>query len=114
VQAVKQQLTEVWIAKKDGYVLGIEPEVFWRRGGPPKRSDVRGTGEQVNAMSSCAISLLIVGIADDDCHRGHRPSQHGQARRAGRRHLSSDQTFREWSHDSNSTDKTSSLRSAGR
>src|SRR6266404_3030917 len=46
VQAVKQQLTEVWDAKKDGYVLGIEPEVFWRRGGPPKRSDVRGPGSR--------------------------------------------------------------------
>jgi uncharacterized repeat protein (TIGR01451 family) len=41
MQAVKLQLTEAWDAKKDSYVLTIEPEVFWRRGAPPKRSDVR-------------------------------------------------------------------------
>jgi len=41
MQAVKRQLTEAWDAKKDSYVLTIEPEVFWRRGAPPKRSDVR-------------------------------------------------------------------------
>ncbi|HET9308126.1 MAG TPA: SdrD B-like domain-containing protein [Candidatus Sulfotelmatobacter sp.] len=41
MQAVKQQLTEAWDSEKDKYVLTIEPEVFWRRGAPPKRSDVR-------------------------------------------------------------------------
>ncbi len=41
LQAVKRQLTEAWDAKKDGYVLAIEPEVFWRLGGPPKRLDGR-------------------------------------------------------------------------
>jgi uncharacterized repeat protein (TIGR01451 family)/fimbrial isopeptide formation D2 family protein len=41
MQAVKRQLTEAWDAEKDRYVLTIEPEVFWRRGAPPKRSDVR-------------------------------------------------------------------------
>jgi uncharacterized repeat protein (TIGR01451 family) len=46
LEAFKQQLTEAWNAKKDGYVLAIEPEVFWRRGGPPKRSDVRGPGSR--------------------------------------------------------------------
>jgi uncharacterized repeat protein (TIGR01451 family) len=40
MQAVKRQLTEAWDAKKDSYLLTIEPEVFWRRGAPPKRSDV--------------------------------------------------------------------------
>jgi large repetitive protein len=45
VQAVKQQLTEAWDAK-DSYVLTIEPEVFWRRGAPPKRSDVRVLGSR--------------------------------------------------------------------
>src|SRR6266849_6746506 len=43
VQAVKRQLTEAWDAKKDGYVLAIEPEVFWRLGGPPKRLDGPGS-----------------------------------------------------------------------
>jgi uncharacterized repeat protein (TIGR01451 family) len=41
VEAVKQQLTEAWDASSKSYVLTIEPEVFWRRGGPPKRPDVR-------------------------------------------------------------------------
>jgi len=41
MQAVKRQLTEAWDAEKDSYVLTIEPEVFWRRGAPPKHSDVR-------------------------------------------------------------------------
>jgi uncharacterized repeat protein (TIGR01451 family) len=41
MQAVKRQLTEAWDAEKDRYVLTIEPEVFWRRGAPPKRSGVR-------------------------------------------------------------------------
>jgi uncharacterized repeat protein (TIGR01451 family) len=40
MHAVKQQLTEAWHEEKDSYVLTIEPEVFWRRGAPPKRSDV--------------------------------------------------------------------------
>jgi hypothetical protein len=36
VEAVKRQLTEAWGAANEGYVLTIEPEVFWRRGAPPK------------------------------------------------------------------------------
>jgi uncharacterized repeat protein (TIGR01451 family) len=46
LEAVKRQLTEAWDAKKDGYVLAIEPEVFWRRGGPPKRLDGRVPGSR--------------------------------------------------------------------
>jgi uncharacterized repeat protein (TIGR01451 family) len=46
MQAVKRQLTEAWDAKKDSYVLTIEPEVFWRRGGPPKRLDGRAPGSR--------------------------------------------------------------------
>src|SRR2546426_1971170 len=46
MQAVKRQLTEAWDAKKDSYVLTIEPEVFWRRGGPPKRLDGRVPGSR--------------------------------------------------------------------
>jgi large repetitive protein len=41
MESVKQQLTEGWDAANYGYVLTIEPEVFWRRGAPPKRADVR-------------------------------------------------------------------------
>jgi large repetitive protein len=46
MQAIKRQLTEAWDAKKDGYVLAIEPEVFWRLGGPPKRLDGRVPGSR--------------------------------------------------------------------
>jgi uncharacterized repeat protein (TIGR01451 family) len=46
LQAVKRELTEAWDAKKDGYVLAIEPEVFWRLGGPPKRLDGRVPGSR--------------------------------------------------------------------
>jgi uncharacterized repeat protein (TIGR01451 family) len=41
MEAVKRQLNEAWNAANDGYVLTIEPEVFWRRGGPPEQPDVR-------------------------------------------------------------------------
>src|SRR5882672_1391316 len=46
MQAIKRQLTEAWDAKKDGYMLAIEPEVFWRLGGPPKRLDGRVPGSR--------------------------------------------------------------------
>jgi hypothetical protein len=46
MQAVKRQLAEAWDAKRDSYALTIEPEVFWRRGGPPKRLDVRVPGSR--------------------------------------------------------------------
>jgi hypothetical protein len=41
VAAVTRQVMAAWQAASDAYVLTIEPEVFWRRGGPPKRPDVR-------------------------------------------------------------------------
>ena len=41
VEAVKRQLTEAWHAASDGYVLTIEPEIFWRRGAPPRKPAVR-------------------------------------------------------------------------
>jgi len=34
-------LTEAWEAANDKHALTIEPVVFWRRGAPPKRADVR-------------------------------------------------------------------------
>jgi uncharacterized repeat protein (TIGR01451 family) len=42
VKAVKRQVTEAWDAAS--YPLTIEPEIFWRRGGPPKQPDVRAPG----------------------------------------------------------------------
>src|SRR5262249_6010134 len=41
MDAVKRQLTETWDPANHSYVLTIEPEVFWRRGAPPKQPDVR-------------------------------------------------------------------------
>jgi uncharacterized repeat protein (TIGR01451 family) len=41
VDAIKRHLTQAWDAANYGYVLTIEPEVFWRLGAPPKRPDVR-------------------------------------------------------------------------
>jgi large repetitive protein len=46
VEAVKRQLTEEWDAANKSYPLTIEPEVFWRRGAPPKRADVRVPGSK--------------------------------------------------------------------
>jgi len=41
VQAIRRQITESWEAKNSSYQLTIEPEVFWRLGGPPEKSAVR-------------------------------------------------------------------------
>jgi uncharacterized repeat protein (TIGR01451 family) len=41
VQAIRKQITESWEAKNSSYQLTIEPEVFWRLGGPPEKSAVR-------------------------------------------------------------------------
>jgi uncharacterized repeat protein (TIGR01451 family) len=46
MQAFRRQVAEAWDAKRDSYALTIEPEVFWRRGGPPKRLDVRAPGSR--------------------------------------------------------------------
>jgi uncharacterized repeat protein (TIGR01451 family) len=43
VAAVQRQLTEAWKTAKGPYELTIEPEIFWRRGAPPKQSEVRVT-----------------------------------------------------------------------
>ncbi|HEV8700513.1 MAG TPA: hypothetical protein VGV60_04480 [Candidatus Polarisedimenticolia bacterium] len=40
MEAVKRQVTEAWDAAKY-YRLTIEPEIFWRRGAPPKQTNVR-------------------------------------------------------------------------
>ena len=41
MQAIKSQLTKAWGMAKNSYALTIEPEVFWRLGGPPKRPTAR-------------------------------------------------------------------------
>jgi uncharacterized repeat protein (TIGR01451 family) len=46
MQAFRRQVAEAWDAKRDSYALTIEPEVFWRRGGPPKQLDVRVPGSR--------------------------------------------------------------------
>jgi uncharacterized repeat protein (TIGR01451 family) len=37
VNAVSRQVSEGWDEAKCGYPLTVEPEIFWRRGAPPKR-----------------------------------------------------------------------------
>ena len=37
----RKQITEAWEAMNASYRLTIEPEVFWRLGGPPEKSAVR-------------------------------------------------------------------------
>ncbi|PYR20155.1 MAG: hypothetical protein DMF98_23935 [Acidobacteria bacterium] len=46
VEAFKRLLTEAWGAANSSDVLTIEPEVFWRRGAPPKQPDVRVPGSK--------------------------------------------------------------------
>ena len=46
MQAVERQLTEAWDPKKESYLLTIEPETFWRRGGPVKRPDAHVPGSK--------------------------------------------------------------------
>jgi uncharacterized repeat protein (TIGR01451 family) len=46
MEAIKKQLTKAWESTKSGYALSIEPEIFWRRGAPVKRSDVRVSGSK--------------------------------------------------------------------
>jgi hypothetical protein len=41
MEAVKRQLTDAWDATTNGCLLTIEPEIFWRRGAPPRQPDVR-------------------------------------------------------------------------
>jgi hypothetical protein len=37
LEAIKAQILEAWSALDGAYPLAVEPEVFWRRGGPPER-----------------------------------------------------------------------------
>ncbi len=37
LEAMKEEINEAWEALSSSYRLTIEPEVFWRRGGPPER-----------------------------------------------------------------------------
>jgi uncharacterized repeat protein (TIGR01451 family) len=46
VEAVKRELTERWGPSNDSYVLTIEPEVFWRRGAPPKQPEAHLPGSR--------------------------------------------------------------------
>ncbi len=46
MEAIRRQLTKEWEATKSGYSLSIEPEIFWRRGAPVKRPDVRVSGSK--------------------------------------------------------------------
>jgi hypothetical protein len=39
--SIKKQVMEAWQALDCCYQLTVEPEVFWRRGGPPDETTVR-------------------------------------------------------------------------
>ena len=41
VETFKRQVIESWNATPPPYPLTIEPEIFWRRGAPPKKRDAR-------------------------------------------------------------------------
>jgi hypothetical protein len=41
LKAIKEQIDEAWEALNPAYRLTVEPEVFWRRGGPPEKGTVR-------------------------------------------------------------------------
>src|SRR5437016_8826196 len=57
-------------------------------------------------MSKLRHLLLIVGLLIMTAPAGVSQVNTAKPGEPVERHLSSDQTFREWSHDSNSTDKT--------
>jgi len=40
MEAVRSQIAQAWQAMNCCYELAIEPEVFWRRGGPPGKPDL--------------------------------------------------------------------------
>jgi len=46
MEAIKRQLIESWGTSNSSYSLAIETEVFWRRGAPPKRPNVRVPGSK--------------------------------------------------------------------
>ena len=41
LKAIKEQINQAWEALDPAYRLTVEPEVFWRRGGPPEQGAVR-------------------------------------------------------------------------
>src|SRR5262249_10672509 len=41
LDAIKRQLTEASDSNKDSYLLTMGPEFLWRRGAPPKKSELR-------------------------------------------------------------------------
>jgi len=41
LEAMKQRINDAWEARNPSYRLTVEPEVFWRRGGPPEQGAVR-------------------------------------------------------------------------
>jgi hypothetical protein len=45
LQAIKEEIMSTWRSAGGGYRLVVEPEVFWRRGGPPDRTAGTGAGK---------------------------------------------------------------------
>ncbi|HET8945628.1 MAG TPA: SdrD B-like domain-containing protein [Candidatus Polarisedimenticolia bacterium] len=40
IETYKRMVTDAWATTQGGYRLDIEPEVFWRRGAPPKKPEL--------------------------------------------------------------------------
>ena len=42
LKLLKTEIIDAWLALEPGYDLVVEPEVYWRLGGPPKRRNSEG------------------------------------------------------------------------
>lgn len=45
VEALRARIMSSWDPLQHGYELSVEPEIFWRRGGPPERPTVTGADQ---------------------------------------------------------------------
>ena len=98
LKAVKQQILDAWKAADSSYALEVEPEVFWRRGGPPKAARA-GVG-QVIRMQNSRYSLLACALLA--CAAGHAQSVgQSQIGEDVERQLPADQPYSKWVRDLN-------------
>jgi hypothetical protein len=42
LEVLKEEIAEAWLALDPSYELVVEPEIYWRLGGPPKRRKGEG------------------------------------------------------------------------
>jgi uncharacterized repeat protein (TIGR01451 family) len=105
VEAVKRQVTQSPDANQ---LLGIEPEIFWRRGAPPKQPSVGSadaapvdTAKPVDTAAAVDTAKPVDAAAPVEKAKPVNTAEPGEQ---VERHLSSDQTFRQWSQDPNLLD----------